>query len=450
MVVKEEHQQVIRLLRDTVTLLCKNGLKYKTNINVEGLIGVTVDDEDVFLVSIKDSVGDGLDTMSGTPSKSKDKDKTPSKSKRDKDVINLTDDDDVSERRRKRQRGNDDVIVVREEPMSPSHRIAANQAARQGQYGRAQMGRTGGLTQIRPRFPAQQQYYRGQQMYQGGRGQYPFRSPTRPYYPQMGRGGNIMNQQQLTQAQQQYLARFANQQQMGPGRPPMNQMMQQQQMQQQQPQMQQQQQQQQMQQQQQQQQQQQNMGQGQFNTGPTAAAGSPAQASAQTPPVSTPTEIVQVAPVTSDQTQQSSTSTSSETPQNIQVVQPQESSESTSDNQTEQSQENSDPFPTAMVTQIVPITETENNSASNTPVFSPLSDQPRESPGPNASGSDSSSHIQRDSRADLEQLEASLEELQASINSPRQRAASTDSGSATAGTSNMTPLPQDSPTSQVS
>ena len=45
----EERDRVQTLLTDTVVLLCKNGLSYQRNLCIQGLIGVTVDD-DVFLV----------------------------------------------------------------------------------------------------------------------------------------------------------------------------------------------------------------------------------------------------------------------------------------------------------------------------------------------------------------------------------------------------------------
>ena len=56
MVVKPEQQQMQMLLTEAITVLCKNGLQYRSHFNVEGLLGITLDDEDVFLVSIKQTV----------------------------------------------------------------------------------------------------------------------------------------------------------------------------------------------------------------------------------------------------------------------------------------------------------------------------------------------------------------------------------------------------------
>ena len=59
MVIKPEQQQMQMLLTEAITVLCKNGLQYRSHFNVEGLLGITLDDEDVFLVSIKQTVKGG-------------------------------------------------------------------------------------------------------------------------------------------------------------------------------------------------------------------------------------------------------------------------------------------------------------------------------------------------------------------------------------------------------
>jgi len=52
---KPDHERVTKLLTDTVTLLCKNGLSYDRELRIQGLLGITVDCNEVFLVSINDS-----------------------------------------------------------------------------------------------------------------------------------------------------------------------------------------------------------------------------------------------------------------------------------------------------------------------------------------------------------------------------------------------------------
>ena len=58
---KPDQERVRNLLMDTVTLLCKNGLQYKKELRVQGLLGITLDDADVFVVHINEKFGDLLD-----------------------------------------------------------------------------------------------------------------------------------------------------------------------------------------------------------------------------------------------------------------------------------------------------------------------------------------------------------------------------------------------------
>ena len=51
---KPDQERVRNLLTDTVTLLCKNGLQYKKELRVQGLLGITLDDTDVFVVHINE------------------------------------------------------------------------------------------------------------------------------------------------------------------------------------------------------------------------------------------------------------------------------------------------------------------------------------------------------------------------------------------------------------
>lgn len=56
MVLKADQLRVKTLLAETITLLCKNGLHFKTKFSIEGLIGITLDDEDIFLVNINETI----------------------------------------------------------------------------------------------------------------------------------------------------------------------------------------------------------------------------------------------------------------------------------------------------------------------------------------------------------------------------------------------------------
>ncbi len=57
MLMKCDQEKVQMLLTEAITVLCKNGLSYKSGFSVEGLIGITLfDDDQVFLVSIKETI----------------------------------------------------------------------------------------------------------------------------------------------------------------------------------------------------------------------------------------------------------------------------------------------------------------------------------------------------------------------------------------------------------
>ena len=54
---RPDQERVRNLLTDTVTLLCKNGLQYQTELRVQGVLGITLDNNDVFIVHINDKFG---------------------------------------------------------------------------------------------------------------------------------------------------------------------------------------------------------------------------------------------------------------------------------------------------------------------------------------------------------------------------------------------------------
>ena len=60
---KPDQQRVKELLTEAITMLCKSGLNYKTSFNIEGLLGITLDEDEIFLVNIKETVVSQLDTL---------------------------------------------------------------------------------------------------------------------------------------------------------------------------------------------------------------------------------------------------------------------------------------------------------------------------------------------------------------------------------------------------
>ena len=53
---KADQNKVTSLLRDTVLLLCKNGFNYKNHVKVQGLLGITLDNDEVVLVHVNETV----------------------------------------------------------------------------------------------------------------------------------------------------------------------------------------------------------------------------------------------------------------------------------------------------------------------------------------------------------------------------------------------------------
>jgi hypothetical protein len=49
---KPDQERVRTLLTETVALLCKNGLHYRSELRIQGLLGITLDGDDVFIVHI--------------------------------------------------------------------------------------------------------------------------------------------------------------------------------------------------------------------------------------------------------------------------------------------------------------------------------------------------------------------------------------------------------------
>ena len=56
MVLRHEQETMQTLIRDAITLLCKSNLQFKKSISLEALVGITLDDSDVILVSVKEYI----------------------------------------------------------------------------------------------------------------------------------------------------------------------------------------------------------------------------------------------------------------------------------------------------------------------------------------------------------------------------------------------------------
>lgn len=56
MVVKEEKEHLHHLLSDAIRLLCKSGLPLKSTFRIDALIGITLEDDEVLLISFKEKI----------------------------------------------------------------------------------------------------------------------------------------------------------------------------------------------------------------------------------------------------------------------------------------------------------------------------------------------------------------------------------------------------------
>ena len=51
-----EHEHLVHMLKESILLMCKSSLSYDVELNIEGLLGITLDKKDIFLVNINESI----------------------------------------------------------------------------------------------------------------------------------------------------------------------------------------------------------------------------------------------------------------------------------------------------------------------------------------------------------------------------------------------------------
>ena len=56
MPLSEEQENMKALMTEAITILCKNGLNYRGGFTIEGLLAITLDSQDVFVVNINEQV----------------------------------------------------------------------------------------------------------------------------------------------------------------------------------------------------------------------------------------------------------------------------------------------------------------------------------------------------------------------------------------------------------
>ena len=56
MLLNEEQVKLRALLTEAITVLCKNGLSFHSEVSVEGLLGITLDNQHVFLIPLNETI----------------------------------------------------------------------------------------------------------------------------------------------------------------------------------------------------------------------------------------------------------------------------------------------------------------------------------------------------------------------------------------------------------
>lgn len=78
----EDQVRVKALLTEAITVLCKDGLRYTSQLSIEGLLGITIDRQDIFLVNINEVLQTETGTATGTATGKKEGKKKGKASKR--------------------------------------------------------------------------------------------------------------------------------------------------------------------------------------------------------------------------------------------------------------------------------------------------------------------------------------------------------------------------------
>jgi len=66
MLANVEKEKLRRLLSDTLLLLCQNSLPVRANFSIEALIGLTLENDEVLLVSVKKNISGAEDVPCGS------------------------------------------------------------------------------------------------------------------------------------------------------------------------------------------------------------------------------------------------------------------------------------------------------------------------------------------------------------------------------------------------
>ena len=106
----ESAERVIALLKDTIMLICKTSVEYNMQLAVDGVVGVTVDKKNMFLVNIHELLANESAVVETTPVKGKKRASESTPSNKEETMILSSDEEcaenhsDLPKRRKKRKR----------------------------------------------------------------------------------------------------------------------------------------------------------------------------------------------------------------------------------------------------------------------------------------------------------------------------------------------------------
>ena len=93
---KTDQDRIRALLAEAIRVLCKNGLNYKREFSIEGLLGITLDREDVFLVNINETVSPAPVEVQCIPQNESDGSRTPHRGKENPHASSISESQDIN------------------------------------------------------------------------------------------------------------------------------------------------------------------------------------------------------------------------------------------------------------------------------------------------------------------------------------------------------------------
>ena len=121
--VSEEHERLVRMLKESISLMCKSSLSYEVELNIEGLLGITLDKKDIFLVNINESFHTGKKVETVNEALSPQRQRSFARKRGSEDIIEIKEEDEslsLSKKRHVRRRSRESASESMSGVASPS------------------------------------------------------------------------------------------------------------------------------------------------------------------------------------------------------------------------------------------------------------------------------------------------------------------------------------------